>query len=591
MPLDVSSALLNRVVSCATGAFAAIALWWVSTFWNVPDVSALLLLGLFSFILLYAVLVLVLIGPVELGRAAFGALWLAVPMTALILSAGLRETQAGNVLDNPVMISVVATLLVFATPFLLVRLQERELWLEYAALFEAAWTLYTRFVLALFFVGAIWIVLFLSNALLTLVEVTFIAVLLRFNWISFAISGASLGLGLAVLHELRDAVSPFVVLRLLRLLVPVVLGVVLIFLIAAPFRELARLFGEFSAAGTLMGTSMVAITLISCALDRTEAQAVHTHGLRAATRILALVLPGLTGLALWAVALRVEQYGWTPDRVLAGTAAIFLMAYALAYAGVSLVRPGWSRRIRTANVVMALAVVSGTAAWLTPVLDPYRIAANSQVSRFVDREVPLAQLPLWEMSHFWGKAGEAGLARLEAMQSRPDHAEIMERIAEARAVDSLYQFERAIEIRELPARARTLADLMVVQPGGDRLPPASFAALDPYQLTRWLEACERRLPDGRAGCVMVRGAFSPEAAEGAEAMLLYLEETNLARANYVALSDGVIRDVRPVVDPKGGGWPALSPDALASVLDGVYDIRPSGANALWMEDAVIMRGN
>ena len=588
---DIIGSVIDRVVLVAVGAAAGLALWGIAENWSDPGLSPSLLLGSFSFVLIYGLLVLLLTGPVPATRAFWGALLIAMPMTGLILSAGLRPQVATDILDDPAVISIAALVWLFAMPFLRVWLQDRGRWLDYAALFEAAWALCIHLFLGLVFVGIVWLLLFLSNALLTLVDVTYLEHILRRGWISFVISGGSLGLGLAVLQEFRDSLSPFVIVRLLRLLVPVMLGVVVVFLIAAPFRELARLFGEFSAAGTLMGTAALAITLISSALDRSDAHAVKTYGLRLATRFLALVLPFLCGLAVWALALRVAQYGWTPDRVYAASAGVFLLAYGVAYAGVSVTRSGWARRIRQANVIMALAVIALGAAAMTPLLNPYRIATKSQVDRFLAGEATLSELPLWEMSHFWGRAGEAGLQTLERQTERPDHADIQARISEARQLDTLYQFERAVEIRQLPARAGELADLLAVRGRDAPLPPASFAALDPFQVTRWLEACQRQLPDGRAACVLVQGAFAAGVAEEEQAMILYLDETGHARGNYIGLSDGMIRSVQPVIDPVNGGWPELPPDTIARALDGAFDIRPSGDNALWIGDNVLMRGN
>ncbi|MEY8837405.1 DUF4153 domain-containing protein, partial [Cribrihabitans sp. XS_ASV171] len=121
---------------------------------------------------------------------------------------------------------------------------------------------------------------------LELVEIDLLEKLFRTDWLAFALSGAVLGLALAVLHELRDRLSPFLVLRLTRLLVPVLLAVVAVFLVALPLRGLSRLFGEFSSAGTLMSVTIAAITLISTALDRDRAHEVESPGLRLATRIL-----------------------------------------------------------------------------------------------------------------------------------------------------------------------------------------------------------------------------------------------------------------------------------------------------------------
>jgi hypothetical protein len=61
-----------------------------------------------------------------------------------------------------------------------------------------------------------------------------------------------LGLGMAVIHDLAELLSPYVVLRVFRLFLPVVLAVMAIFLVALPFRGLDGLAGGLSPAMLLL---------------------------------------------------------------------------------------------------------------------------------------------------------------------------------------------------------------------------------------------------------------------------------------------------------------------------------------------------
>jgi len=368
-----------------------------------------------------------------------------------------------------------------------------------------------RYVAAWGFVAVFWILAFLSDALLELVEIRTIETLMRLDWLRFTVTGALLGLGLAVVYELRAMISPYLILRLLRLTVPLVLVVVGIFVAAVPLRGLSDLFGGFSAAGTLMGTAIAAITLISAALDRDDTQAVSTPGLRGATQGLALLLPALAALALVAVGLRVGQYGWTPDRVLAAAVAVFLLAYALGYAGSVLLRRGWAARIRGCNTVMALAVIAGTALWMTPALDAYRVSANSQAARHLEGGVALDRLPLWQMAHDWGRAGEAALDRLAAGTDAESRAALDERLTTLREMPNAFQYEQAIACRARPDQAAALAAILPLRPEGTEIDPLTLAGLPPYRLTQVLEGCRRPLPDGRPGCVLLMGGFAPSA--------------------------------------------------------------------------------
>lgn len=578
---------VHRMVLAALGAAAALGLWLLSDHWDDTALAAPVFLALFIFVPVYFGVALALAGPVSVGRALAGALALAVPVTALVSLAGLRQVQATDLLDDPAMLGVAALLVLFSTPFLLVWLQDRPSVLRYASLFDAAWTMTVRYVAAWAFVAVFWLVVFLSDSLLKLVDIDAIGQVLGTDWARFGLSGAVLGLGLAVVDELRDTISPFVFLRLFRLLVPVVLAVVAVFLVAVPVRGLSDLFGDFSAAGPLMGAAIAAVTLISVALDRSDETAVRTRGLRGATRGLALLLPLLAALAVWALVLRVRDYGWTPDRILASLFAMFLLAYGLGYGAACLGRTGWMARVRRVNVAMALAAIAVLALWMTPVLDVYRLSSASQLARFQAGQSKLVQLPLWQMGHDWGRAGKAALARLETMTDRADHAELLARIQDVRNEVNPFQFEQAVQARSAPDRARALLEVMAVRPQGSRMSPGLLAAAPAYRLDQWLTGCRRRLPDGRAGCVLVQGAFSPSAPAGAQGIVLYLDGDGTARADHVVLHMPGETAVRDVFDPVANSWPILPGEAVAQALDGEFQIRPSGSNALFIGGAVL----
>jgi hypothetical protein len=582
---------VHRGVLFGLGGLAGIALWALGENWNSPALPPAAYLALLSFVSVYCGVALALAGPVATSRALGGALLSALPVTALVGLAGRRFAIATDLLDDPVMLAVVAILVLFSTPFLSVWLQDRRQWLQYGALFDAVWTMTARYIIAWIFVAVFWLVALLSDALLQLVDINVIDRIISTNWARFGLTGAVLGLALAVVHEYRNILSPYPILRLVRLLVPAVLAVVAVFLAAVPFRGLTQLFGEFSAAGPLMGAAIAAITLISTALDRSDDQAIATRGIRAATRILALLLPLLAGLAVWAVALRVGQYGWTPDRVLAGIVSLFLLVYGLGYGGAVLARAGWAGRIRTVNVAMALTVIAVAILWMTPVLNVYRISTASQISRFISGDITIGQLALWQMAHDWGRAGQAGIETLAALGEGPDGAELASRIAVVKSQPTQYQFEREIERGTAPDRAARLANLLAVRPQGVTLTADMFTDLPSFRLDQWLQGCQRGLADGRPGCVLIRGRFLPVAANGLQGMVLYLDADGRARVNYLRLRDGGAPVVRDAYDPVADQWPTLPGNAIAEALDGRFEVRPSGGEALHLGGAVLVPEN
>lgn len=581
----------DRSLLFVLGGGAGLALWALSYSVGETAIPAALYLALVAFVVSYSGVGLALMGPVPPMRALGGALIIAVPVTALVSLAGMRHDLATGFLDDPVMLSVTAVLVFCATPFLSVWLRHPDRWHDYAALFDTAWTITVRYTAAWGFVAVFWVLVFLSDALLELVGIRTIDTLMRVDWLRFTVTGALLGLGLAVVYELRSMISPYLILRLLRLTVPLMLVVVGVFVVAVALRGLSDLFGGFSAAGTLMGAAIAAITLISAALDRDDDHAVSTPGLRLATQLLAVLLPVLAGLAVAAVFMRVRQYGWTPDRLLAASAAVFLLAYALAYAVSVLLRRDWAGRIRGSNTVMALAVIVVASLWLTPVLDAYRVSAKSQVARFETGAATLDELPLWHMAHDWGRAGAAGLARLQEGADEATRTELAARIATLRDMPNAFQFEQELARRTAPDRAADLAAVLPIRPDGATVAPEVFAGLPHYRLELYLDGCARRLPDGRPGCVLVMGGFVPSVGPDAQGLMIYIDPDGQAVVNHLLMRPGHAIVLREAYDPVADRWPRLPGDAVAQVLDGAFSIRPSGLRALHVGESVLVPAN
>ncbi|MEY8839480.1 hypothetical protein AB9K41_10670, partial [Cribrihabitans sp. XS_ASV171] len=286
------------------------------------------------------------------------------------------------------------------------------------------------------------------------------------------------------------------------------------------------------------------------------------------------------------VMLRVSSYGWTPERWLAAYVAVFLMAYSVLYA-LSTLSVRWTSHIRRINVAMACAVILGAALWLTPAVQVYRMSAQSQVERFTNGRAEAADLPLWQMQHDWGRAGRAALAQLEA-GADPELADL---IAFAREADSRYAFERETLTVRRPGRVQELVDLMPVLPEGARLGPDDLAGVPDFRLETLTEGCRRLLPDGRPGCVLIRGAFMPNAPAEAQGMILSRIDDAQVQVTYILHDTPEQPRLRGAFDPMREAWPTLSTEDLVAALDGRFSVGPSGVRALFLGDAVLAPGD
>lgn len=489
---------------------------------------------------------LALAGPLPLRRAAVGAAGVA-GVTALMLGlASLRfdtvEDLFGAVL--PVLAALVLALV--PLPFL-VAWQGRG-WDHYRTLFTESWGIVVRTGAAWLFVGVIWVVILLSDLLLGLVGIDVLLEVALIPPVAVVLTGAGFGLALGVVGDMGDAISPWLVLRLLRTLLPVVLVVILVFVVALPLNGMGAIYGRLSAALTLLTMCCVAATLVTTAVDQGDGEAVAGPLMTGATRVLALILPVPAALGAWAIWLRIAEYGLTPDRLFVAVVAVLGLGYGGLYALAVLRGAGWMGRIRQANVWMALVLLAVSALWLSPVLNAEAISARNLEARYRSGAVPAERLDV-EALDDWGRAGAAARARLEVLAQEPGQEALAARLAAAPAGD----MPAAPDLAGLRAR---LAAAMPVQPAGATAArDAVLAGLAETELADWADACDARLDSGAPGCVLVVADFWPE-VPGDEMLSLRRMTGGWIAAEGLVVREG--RLDRYSVGTPGGTLPELT---------------------------------
>lgn len=515
---------LQRGQTALIGALAGISFYLLSEIVDSGLLGDRAFLALATFATTFFTGLLAIAGPLALLRAVVSVAALAAVTTLLFLWASFRFSTLDDNFFGP--FPVLATAVIGTVPLPFIIAASGPGWRDYPALFSAAWTIVVRYAAAWAFVGVVWGVIFLSDLLLSIVGLNIIEDLIDINIVPFILTGLTLGLALAVVQEFKEYISPFLILRLLRLLLPAVLVVMIVFVVALPVQGLSGLFGELSVAAILLAMTAGSATLISTAIDQNDADATQSPFLAGATQALAVILPIPAGLAAYAVWLRIDQYGLTPDRLFAALMAALAVGYGLFYAVAVVRRAGWMDRIRRANIVMALAGVAAAALWLTPILNAERMSANTLVARYQSGATPLAALDVNQLNE-WGFAGDAARATLEARAKKPGQEALATALASATA---------RFAPQDDPDPAKTLADLVAVLP----LQPATattdrdrlLAGLQSYDIASWLGACRTPMADGKPGCVMVVADFS-QTYPGPEAMVVLRDAGNAMR--YEAL--------------------------------------------------------
>ena len=525
----MNGAMRQRGLMALIGGLAGASLYLLTQVLERDILSDREALALSAFAVAFFIALLALAGPLALRRAAAGAAVLALGVAGLLVWASLRFATVEGFMAAPLWALSGAVLALVPLPFIIAATGPG--WRDYPTLFTQAWTIVVRYAAAWLFVGAVWAVIWLSDALLGLVGLRIIEDLIRISLVPWLITGATLGLALAVVTELADLVSPYLILRLLRLLLPVVAVVMTVFILALPFSGMTGLFGSLSAAATLLVMTAAAATLVTTAIDQSDTEASDSLVLTRATQGLALILPVPAVLGCYAIWLRVAQYGWTPNRVITAVLAVLGLGYGLLYAVAVLRGAGWMARIRQGNTTMALALMAVAALLLTPILNPERIAANSQLARFIRGQTGVEAL---EPASFdqWGRAGAAALARLQQLALEKGQEALAQRLAKGLGAGSgLPADQVASALREaMPLRPAS------AQATRDRL----MAAIAPDEQRDWLTACLTPIADGRPGCVMVVGDFWPGQG-GDEAIALLHQPDGYNRFEGLVTVDGQVQ--------------------------------------------------
>lgn len=465
-------------------------------------------------------------------------------------------------------------------------------WHDYPDLFMDSWSVVVRFASAALFASISMGVLFLLAELLHFVGVDLLRDLLREEAVSMAVGGAACGLGLAVVYELSDMISPVLVLRLLRLLAPVVLLVVAIFVVAFLLQGATFRLGGLSASEVLITTALGAISLVSIALDQDDAEAVQGSFMRGVARTLAalvLVLAGFLVLVYWR---RLTEEGWTPGLVVGAAAVAVICGYGLAY-GWSALRPGgWMGRIRRANIVMAIGIFGLAALWLTPLIDPERIAARSQIARYEAGAIKATGLPLADMRFEWGAAGQLGLEQLRKKSADDQElASLLEELDAAQNRWDFYEAERRMkaiyagtpeEWRAVIARVPAASDLPT--PLLDKiLQQVMGPSVRP-------EDCRGAGSRGITGCLLLRADLVP-GLPGDEALMVigYASNAQYSTTLLAESAPGQWTSVSGIAFARNGaGEPLTGQALLEAIRSGAFAIEPAGIQQLRIGDSAFV---
>ncbi len=286
--------------------------------------------------------------------------------------------------------------------------------INYSTLFRSSWRNFLVAGLAAAQTLAIGLLLWLWAALFKVIGIKFFADLFAKDWFLFPVLALAFGFGVSVFRNLTRTIDGITALLegLMRLLLPLVLAVVAVFLAALPFTGLTPLWSTGNGTALLMALNALALFFLNAAYQTGETAPYPAPVDRYISSALTL-LPIISALALYGLFLRINQYGWTVERCWALTIALLLALFSSGYAaGVVRHWRGWTAVLRRINV--AGAVLIGVLMLLvnSPLLDFRKISTASQIGRAATGQIAWEDFDLSYVKDHLARPGHVAMQAL-----------------------------------------------------------------------------------------------------------------------------------------------------------------------------------
>ncbi|WP_454708347.1 DUF4153 domain-containing protein [Citrobacter freundii] len=331
--------------------------------------------------------------------------------------------------------------------------------------------------------GLFWLVLLLWSEMFKLVGIPFFSTLFfDTDWFGYVAFGLITALAVVLARTQSRLVTA--VQKLLTFiatgLLPLVALLALMFILTLPFTGLEAISQRVSAAG-LMSTLTLLLLLLMAIVREPQKEALPYPGaLRYLIKCSLIVAPIYMLIAGWSLWVRIQQYGWTPERLYGVLVVVVLLVWSFGYLS-SILRRGRNPLELQGPVILGVSLLAlGLLVLLSsPVIDAWRISVNSHMGLYHSGKIKPDQVSLYMLDH----SGKPGRAALEALQKDVAFNQDSKR---RRDLNSLLQGSRD-PVKELTATQ--LVSKVVIAPGSEKPDDAfwTFVKAQGYRITSCAE--------------------------------------------------------------------------------------------------------
>jgi hypothetical protein len=323
---------------------------------------------------------------------------------------------------------LLTVLWLLALPFAQSRLAAGHWTIQYHSLFANAWRNKLALAEAALFTGLFWLLLFLWQMLFHMLKIDYFRELFEEPIFIYPVTSLTFGCALYLIGSIDELTSVVLeqilnVLKWLGLLAGVILT---FFTIALVFSLPGLLFTGQKAIGAvwLLWLIAVIVLLLNAAYRDGSIIQPYPKWIAQSLRVVVPLMAIVSLTALYSLLMRSEHYGLTVERVWAWVVAGAALLYSAGYSIAAFARGPWLAGIARVNVVVAIGLIAVICAALTPLLSPYRLAANSQFRLVVANgpeipedagRTPRVSMGMTPLQYLRFDSGQYGRARLQEL--------------------------------------------------------------------------------------------------------------------------------------------------------------------------------
>jgi hypothetical protein len=331
---------------------------------------------------------------------------------------------------------VLAILWLHTMPFVQARLAAKNWTTDYQYLFAYAWRNSVAVAEALVFTGLFWLLLFLWQSLFHMLGMEFFRELFGRPIFIYPVTSIVFGSALYLIGSIDRFVSAVLeqILNLFKWLGTVTGALLGLFTLALLIKLPGLVFTGNKAIGSswLLWLVAVVVLFLNAAYRDGTAAKPYPRWIAGSLRFVVPLTVIVALTAAYALFVRTQHYGFTIDRVWAFIVAGAALIYAVGYTIAAFNSRTWFGGVARVNVFAALCLIGVLGLALTPVLSPYRLAADSQYRRALAGQYESGAGVFRNVSPFQylrfnaGAYGRRRLAQLAQLQNHADAARIHE---------------------------------------------------------------------------------------------------------------------------------------------------------------------